>query len=88
VVLQKAEGDYSDRVLSDQIVLGTIRQEAGPQKRWPKELNTKLTQGGPSGSRHSDQMVLVMIRWEAGPHERRPKALKEKLENSSRKPRA
>jgi hypothetical protein len=32
------------------MVLGTIRQEAGPRKRLPKALKTKLAQGGPSGS--------------------------------------
>ncbi len=48
LILLPAEGDCSDWVHSYQMVLGTVRQEAGPQKRWPKVLETKQTQG-PSG---------------------------------------
>jgi hypothetical protein len=51
VILQQAKGDISDRVHSDQMVLGIVRQEAGSQKRLLKALKTNLThQGGPSGS--------------------------------------
>ncbi len=35
-ILQHAKGDCSDRVDSDQMVLGTVRQEAGPRERWPQ----------------------------------------------------
>jgi hypothetical protein len=44
--LLQAKGFFSDRVHSDQMVLGIVRQEAGPQERQPKALKTKLTQGG------------------------------------------
>jgi hypothetical protein len=36
---------------SDQMVLGTVRREAGPHEREPNALKTNLTQGGSSGSR-------------------------------------
>jgi hypothetical protein len=39
-----------DQVYSDQMVLGEVRQEAGPKERRPEELKTKLAQGGPSGT--------------------------------------
>jgi hypothetical protein len=45
----KAKGDCPNRVHSDQMVLGTVRREAGPCERWPKKFKTKLAQGGPSG---------------------------------------
>jgi hypothetical protein len=48
--LHKAKGDCLNQVYSDQMVLRTVRQEAGPRKRREKALNTKLAQGGPSGS--------------------------------------
>ncbi len=35
---------------SDQMVLGTVRREAGPRERLPKAPKTKLAQVGPSGS--------------------------------------
>jgi hypothetical protein len=69
------------------MVLGKVRQEAGPRERWPKALKTKLAQGGNQAQVHSDQMVLMMARWEAGPHERQLKAHKEELENNPRKTR-
>jgi hypothetical protein len=62
------------------MVLGTVRQEAGPQKRWQKVLKVKLTQGGPSGSSPLDQMVIVMVRQEARPHERAVKDTQGTLE--------
>jgi hypothetical protein len=37
-----------DRVHSDQMILGTVREEAGPCERQPKALKTNLSQGGPS----------------------------------------
>ncbi len=37
-------------IYSDQMVLGTVRWEAGPRERQPKALRTKLAQRGPSGS--------------------------------------
>jgi hypothetical protein len=49
-ILQQAKGDSPDRVHSDQMVLGTVRREAGPCERRPKELKPKLGQGGPSVS--------------------------------------
>jgi hypothetical protein len=48
--LLQAKRDCSNQVHSDQMVLGTVRQEAGPRKRRPKALKSKLTQGGRSGS--------------------------------------
>ncbi len=48
--LHKAVGDCPNQIPSDQMVLGTVRLEAGPRERWPKALKTKLAQGGPSGS--------------------------------------
>jgi hypothetical protein len=59
------------------MVLGTVRWEAIPRERQPKELKTKLAQGEPSGQVHSVQMVLMMDRQEAGLCKRRPKMLKE-----------
>ncbi len=47
-ILLQAKGDCSDRVYSDQMVLGTARREAEPLERWAKALKTKLTQGGPA----------------------------------------
>ncbi len=49
------------------MVLGTVRPEAGPRKRRPKALRTKLTQGGLSessllrsdGSRDGGRLDLV-----------------------------
>ncbi len=49
-ILLLAIGNCSDQVFSDQMVLGTILREAGPQKRWPKPLKAELTEWGPSGS--------------------------------------
>jgi hypothetical protein len=40
--LQQAKGDCPDRVHSDQIVLGTVREEAGPHERWQKMLKGEL----------------------------------------------
>jgi hypothetical protein len=76
-----------DRVHSDQMVLGAIRQEAGPQERRPKALNAKLAQVGPSdssplrsdGSRDGQAGGWTCERW--------PKTLTGELENNSRKPR-
>ncbi len=48
-ILLQAKRDCCDRVHSDQTILRTDKQEAGPQERRPKALKTKLTQGGPSG---------------------------------------
>jgi hypothetical protein len=45
-----AKGDYLGQFHSDQMVLGTVRQEAGPPQRHPKALETKLAQRVPSGS--------------------------------------
>jgi hypothetical protein len=49
-ILQQAKGDCPDRVHSDHMVLGTVRQEAEPCEREAKALKTKLAQGGPSSS--------------------------------------
>ncbi len=59
---------------TDQIVLGTVRQEVGPQERRTKAIKAKLSPGGPSG-----EIVLMMVRRKAGPHERWPKTLEGKL---------
>jgi hypothetical protein len=45
-ILQQAKEDCPDRVHSDQIVLGTIKQEAGPSERRTKVLKTKVAQEG------------------------------------------
>jgi hypothetical protein len=47
--LQQTKGDCLERVHSNQMVLGTVRCEAGPHDRQPKALKTKLAQGEPSG---------------------------------------
>jgi hypothetical protein len=70
----QSQGDCQNQVHSDQMVLETVRWEAGPCKRQAKTLTTKLSQGGRSGKQrhsklsylkggdqahvHSDQMVL------------------------------
>ncbi len=46
--LDRAKEDYPKQVHSDQMVLGTVRQEAGPRERQPA-LTTKLAQGRASG---------------------------------------
>jgi hypothetical protein len=69
------------------MVLGTVRWEAIPRERQPKELKTKQAQGEPSGQVHSCKMVLMMARQETGPCKRRPKMLKEEMDNNLRKPR-
>jgi hypothetical protein len=86
-ILLQANGDCPDRVHSDQMVHRKVRREAGPQKRWPKALRTKLNQGGLSGSSPLRYMVLIITRREAGPRERRLKMLKGEMENLFRKPR-
>ncbi len=45
--LLKAKEDCPHRDHSDQMVLGTVRWEAGPRERQPRALKTKLTQGEP-----------------------------------------
>jgi hypothetical protein len=40
-ILLKAKGNCSDEVHSDQMVLGTVRKEPGPQKRHSKVLKAK-----------------------------------------------
>jgi hypothetical protein len=45
----KVEEYCPNRVHSDQMVLGTVRWEAGPYDRQPKAFKNKLVQGGPSG---------------------------------------
>jgi hypothetical protein len=49
-IFTECQGDCSYQVHSDQMVLQTVMQEAGPQKRQPNGLKSMLTQGGPSGS--------------------------------------
>jgi hypothetical protein len=34
----QSQGDSPDQVHSDQMVLGTVRQEAGPHERWQKTI--------------------------------------------------
>jgi hypothetical protein len=75
-ILQQPKGNCPDQVHSDQMVLGTVIQEAGLCERWRKMLKTKLAKGGHQARFHSDQMVLVMAKQEAGPCERWPKTLK------------
>ncbi len=53
-ILQKTKRDCPNRANSDQIVLGMVRREAGPRKRWPKALKTKLAQGGHQALHISD----------------------------------
>jgi hypothetical protein len=42
--------DCPNWVRSDQMVLRTVRQEAGSREKQPKTLETNLAKGGPSGS--------------------------------------
>jgi hypothetical protein len=51
--LHKAKKDCLNHVHTDQMVLRTVRREAGPCERQPKVLKTKLAQGGPSGLSHN-----------------------------------
>jgi hypothetical protein len=44
--MRKAKGDCPDRVHSDQMVLETVRLEAGSRERRPKALKTKLSHSG------------------------------------------
>ncbi len=46
----QAKWDRPDRVHAGQMVLGTVRWQAGPRERRPKALKTKPAQEGPSGS--------------------------------------
>jgi hypothetical protein len=55
--LQQPQEDCPDGVHSDQMVLGTVWQEAGPRERWPKALKTKLT------SRGTTRLQSDQIRW-------------------------
>jgi hypothetical protein len=82
-ILQQAKRDCPYQVHSDQMVLGTVRQAAGPRERSPKVVKTKLVQGGHQAPVHSGQMVHVMAGQEAEPHERCPKMLKGALYNCS-----
>jgi hypothetical protein len=43
------------------MVLGTVRREGGPPKRWPKALEAKLLEEDHQAPVHSDQMVLVIV---------------------------
>ncbi len=52
----KSQVDCPDGVRSDQIVIETVREEAGPHDRQPKALKTKLTRGRPSDSSLSTNM--------------------------------
>jgi hypothetical protein len=72
-IFPASQGDGSNQVHSDQMVLATVRWGAGPKKRWPKVLKTKLTQGGPSGLSPLCQIVLMMARWEVGGGQRHSK---------------
>ncbi len=68
-VLMQVKGDCPGPIHSDQIVLRTVRREAGPDLRWPKALKNQDSQRGYQAPVHSDQTVLVMAWWEAVPHE-------------------
>jgi hypothetical protein len=61
------QGDCLDRVHSDQMVLGTVGWEAGPQERQPKAFKTKLAQKGPSGLSPLRSDGFVVPRREARP---------------------
>jgi hypothetical protein len=69
-----SQGVCPDQIYSDQTVLGTVRQQAGPFQRWLKVLKTKLAQGHQAQALLG-QMVLMMVRREARPRERWPKML-------------
>jgi hypothetical protein len=77
LTIQQAKGTVE--IVSTKMVLGIVRGEAGPHKRQPKALNTKIAQGGHQARAHSDQMFLMMARREARPRERWPKTLKGEL---------
>jgi hypothetical protein len=83
-ILLQAKRNCSDRVHTDQMVLGKVRLdlEKGSQ-RLSKLSKLKVDHQ----ARVSDQIVLVIVRQEAGPRERWPKTFKAELENNSRKPR-
>jgi hypothetical protein len=55
-IWQQANGDYPDQVNSDQIVFGTVRQEARPHERQPKALKTKSSKG-------AIRLKSIQIRW-------------------------
>jgi hypothetical protein len=50
------QGGLSDRDYSDQLVLGTVRWEAVPQKRWPKVLKSKLAEEDHEARVSTDQL--------------------------------
>jgi hypothetical protein len=56
-VLQQAEGHSLDRLYSHQMVLGTVREEAGPHESQPKPFKTKLAQG------EAIRLESTQIRW-------------------------
>ncbi len=58
--LHKAKKNCPNWVLSDQIFLGTVRQEARPSERQPKTLKTKLAQGGVI------RIEFTQIKWPKG----------------------
>jgi hypothetical protein len=75
-ILQQAKGEGPDQLHSDQVLLGTIRWEAGPHERRSKAHKTKLPQGLAISYKSTEQMVLMMARQKAGLHERWTKMLK------------
>jgi hypothetical protein len=86
-IFLQVKGDSPDQVHSDQMVLWTVKREAGPYETQSKEFKTRLAQVGPSESSQLKSNGSLMARWEAGPCERWSKTPKRELENNSRKPR-
>jgi hypothetical protein len=75
VNLTTSQGDCSDQVQPDQMVLGTVRWEAYLKGGGQSRSKLSYLKWDFQAQVCSDQMVLVQVRWEAGPHYRQPKTL-------------
>ncbi len=60
-ILQQAKGHSLDQLHSDQMVLGTVREEAGLRERQPKPFKTKLAQG--EAIRLESTQIRWFVRW-------------------------
>jgi hypothetical protein len=63
-ILLQAKGNCSDRVHSDQMVLRTVKWQAGPKERRPKD-----TQGELSGDRQKKVRLLFFLSKKKKGHE-------------------
>jgi hypothetical protein len=80
-------GDCPNSVLSDQMVLGTVRQGLDLVRCGQLHYKEASSRGGHQTISHSDQMVLVMARREARLRSSGQMCSRAELENNSRKPR-